>query len=149
MWKERFFMKKKQGMLQNKTLRDTELIRKKAEIGDYFGEYRTKGAASFITGFVLDENELCIRTTEGEYCFSYSDDDFSSPETVRDNLCCCGKATLQPDGSLYLCERLTGESVGMLHIVICKKEEAVLYLRKVAEYVLPQFNGFFDARCIS
>ncbi len=137
------------GMLQNKTLRDTELIHKKAEIGDYFGEYRTKGAASFITGFVLDENELCIRTTEGEYCFSYSDDDFSSPETVRDNLCCCGKATLQPDGSLYLCERLTGESVGMLHIVICKKEEAVLYLRKVAEYVLPQFNGFFDARCIS
>ena len=121
-----------------------------ASIASLFGEYETEDTFAFITGFTLDEKEIRLRTAKGDYRFPYSVGGYSNPETVRDGLCCCGKAIMQPDGSLYLCVRLAGESVGMLHIMICKKDQDfLLYLRKVAEYVLPEFNGFFDARFIS
>ena len=58
----------------------------------------------------------------------------------------CAKAEFMPDGSCYLHVRLVGEIFGCIHLLLCRKEsKGLLYMRKVEESALSEFNGFFDS----
>jgi len=104
---------------------------------------------SVFEDFSVEENEFRLRKKEEEYRFLFSLGNYGTEFEIKECSHNYAKAELQPDGSLYILVRLMGESFGALHILIRKKEKhTLLFLRKVEEYALPEFNGFFDAERI-
>lgn len=144
---------------------------KKSGMDRFFGTYEITKKDSYFSGFVFDEKKILFDTKEGKYVFFYetgrfgegnvifyppddktddcpagftSDDSFG----LRAKPVSCAIARYQPDGSIYIQARLTGEDFGMIHFMIAAKEDGqtLLYIRKAVEFFLPCFNGFFDAR---
>ena len=116
---------------------------------NYIGKYRIGKKGSVFEGFSVEENEFRLRKKEEEYRFLFSLGNYGTEFEIKECSHNYAKAELQPDGSLYIRVRLMGESFGALHILIRKKEKhTLLFLRKVEEYALPEFNGFFDAERI-
>ncbi|MBR6093890.1 MAG: beta-lactamase family protein [Lachnospiraceae bacterium] len=111
-----------------------------------YGNYRIVKKGSPFLAYRFTKDELILYKAEETYIIPYKCAEYAEPVTWKDGISVCAAAQMQRDGSCYLHARLVGEMFGCIHLLLCKTDrKGLLYIRKVEESVLNEFNGFFDS----
>ncbi len=115
-------------------------------LSSLYGTYRIVKKESPFLSYRFTKDELILYKADENYVIPYRCKGYAEPVAWSDDLNVCAKAEFMPDGSCYLHVRLVGEIFGCIHLLLCRKEsKGLLYMRKVEESALSEFNGFFDS----